>query len=72
MMKLLILAAIAVTSSDPQQSRIPAVESAYVCFLKGSYTSGMNRICLYDCLGSTFATTVGAAELCPLTLENNQ
>jgi hypothetical protein len=37
-------------------------------FLKGSYVSGMNRICNYDRVGSAVAITVGAAELCPLTI----
>jgi hypothetical protein len=37
-----------------------------VGFLKRQYVSGMNRICIYDRLGSEVATTIGAAELCPL------
>ena len=36
------------------------------CFLKGSYVSGFNRICNYDCMGSGASHTIGAAEICPL------
>lgn len=35
-------------------------------FLKSSYVSGMNRICLYDSMGSTEAVTIGAAQICPI------
>jgi|TARA_Y100000294_G_scaffold11162_1_gene10272 hypothetical protein len=31
-----------------------------------SYVSGMNRICIYDNMGSDYTTTIGATELCPL------
>tara|TARA_X000000950_G_C13475561_1_gene481612 strand:- start:93 stop:494 length:402 start_codon:yes stop_codon:yes gene_type:complete len=33
---------------------------------KRSYVSGMNRICIYDNMGSDYTTTIGAAEMCPL------
>ena len=36
-------------------------------FLKNSYISGMNRICVYDRLGSAYVVTVGAADMCPMT-----
>lgn len=39
-----------------------------VGFLKRQYVSGMNRVCIYDRLGSEVAVTVGAAELCSLSL----
>lgn len=38
------------------------------CFLTGERTSGMNKICFYDCLGSEAATTIGVVQLCPLTI----
>ena len=38
-------------------------------FLKGEETSGMYKICYYDCLGSEVAITIGAVELCPLSIE---
>jgi hypothetical protein len=43
---------------------------AGTCFKSGERTSGMNKICLYNCTGSTVARNVGSAELCPLTVEN--
>ena len=44
--------------------------SAEACtaFLSGERTSGMNKICFYDHLGSDYAITVGAVKLCPLTV----
>lgn len=39
------------------------------CFLQGEKTSGMNKICFYDCMGSEAAITIGAVELCPLTID---
>jgi hypothetical protein len=40
-----------------------------MCFKKGERVSGMNKICFYDCMGSAAAITIGAVELCPLTIE---
>ncbi len=40
-----------------------------LCFLKGHYLSGTNRICVYDCAGSERYETVGAVQLCPLNVE---
>ena len=37
-------------------------------FLTGSYVSGMNRVCLYNQLGSTVAITIKSFELCPLSI----
>ena len=39
------------------------------CFLSGEKTSGMNKICFYDCLGSEAAITIKNYELCPLTIK---
>jgi len=43
---------------------------AFACtaFYKDEYISGMNKICIYDHLGSDFATTVKAYQLCPITV----
>jgi hypothetical protein len=35
-------------------------------FLRSERTSGMNKICYYDVLGSTRALTISAVSLCPL------
>ena len=45
-----------------------ASASANACFLKGERISGMNKICYYDCVDGERAITIGATELCPLSL----
>jgi len=47
---------------------IMIADAAVTCFYKSEYTSGMNKICIYDCAGSQAAITVGAAQLCPLNI----
>ena len=56
-MKKLILGAMLIVSA-----------SASAAFLKYSYVSGMNRICVYDDLISTVAITIKSYELCPLNI----
>jgi hypothetical protein len=43
--------------------------AAVMCFKSGEQSSGMNKICYYDCLGSPAAITIGATQLCPLTIK---
>lgn len=38
------------------------------CFFSHEQTSGMNKICYYDCLGSQAAITLSAVQLCPLSI----
>ena len=38
-------------------------------FLKGERVSGMNKICYYDVLGSTYTLNIGMVELCPLSYD---
>ena len=45
----------------------PQQQATGVAFLKSSYTSGQNRICVYDRLGSQYVITLGALDICPLT-----
>ncbi len=40
-----------------------------ICFKTGERISGMNKICYYNCLGSEAAITIGATDLCPLSIE---
>jgi hypothetical protein len=73
MKSLLVLAALSASHpSEPPMSKpySPDQKVAVVCFKSGERMSGMNRICYYDCLGSTYAITVGVAELCPLSINN--
>lgn len=39
------------------------------CYARGEQTSGMNKICYYDCLGSPRAVTQSAVSLCALTIQ---
>ena len=41
---------------------------AGTAFFKYEYTSCMNKICVYDHLGSDVAITVKPYQLCPLTI----
>ena len=41
---------------------------AIVCFFDSETTSGMNKICYYNCLGSLAAITLGFAEICPMSI----
>ncbi len=44
--------------------------AAVTCFKSGERTSGMNKICYYDCLSSEAAITVNSYDLCPLSIRN--
>lgn len=54
---------------DQPMSKKPDIQTAAICFKTGERTSGMNKICYYDCLGSTAAITVSAVSLCPLSID---
>ena len=75
MKTLLVLAslmnpAIAPTTAIDSQTKIPdsSTKLAVMCFSKGEQTSGMNKICYYDCLGSTVAINVESYQLCPISI----
>lgn len=57
-MKKLILAAL-LTSMTAQAS---------IAFFKYEMVSGMNKICIYDHLGSEVAITIKNYQLCPLSI----
>jgi hypothetical protein len=42
---------------------------AMVCFYDSQTTSGMNKICYYNCVGSLAAITLGFAEICPMSID---
>jgi hypothetical protein len=42
--------------------------AAVTCFFKYEHVSGMNKICVYDMLGSDVAITIKAYQLCPQTI----
>jgi hypothetical protein len=43
--------------------------SATTCFKAGEQISGMNKICYYNCMGSTAAITISSVSLCPLSIQ---
>ena len=45
-----------------------SIQMAAICFSEGEQTSGMNKICYYSCLGSTYAITIKSTKLCPLSI----
>ena len=38
------------------------------CFKQREWSSGFNKNCVYSCLGSEAVRTIGATELCPLSI----
>lgn len=44
-------------------------QNGETCFFKGEKTDGLNKICFYDCASGEAAITIGAASLCPLSIE---
>jgi len=52
---------------------VPAIGSAAgrreTCFLSGERTSGMNKICYYNCVSGVAAITIRATQLCPLRIQ---
>lgn len=39
------------------------------CFSTGEKTSGMNKICYYNCVSGEAAITIKGTQLCPLTIK---
>jgi hypothetical protein len=62
------------TSSDKENpaylgSARRLMQLALTCIKTGEETSGVNKICYYNCAGSGASITVKASELCPLSIE---
>jgi hypothetical protein len=53
---------------DPISDNPGPTQVATLCFKTGEQTSGFNKICYYDCLGSAVAITIKATQLCPITI----
>lgn len=73
MVRYLLLAVIStlpISGATQSTTRGGNVQVAVMCFKTGERTSGMNRICYYDCLGSEAAITISSVELCPLSIQN--
>jgi hypothetical protein len=48
------------------QPAVP-VQRPATAFLKGEFTQGFNKVCMYDRMGSPVHVTIPATQLCPLT-----
>jgi len=59
--KLVILAALLITAWTAAE--------AGTAFFKYEIEAGMNKICVYDYLGSDYAITIKAYKLCPMTIQ---
>ena len=68
-MEILALA-LGLLTETPALPQSRPLQLATTCFGKGEQTSGMNKICYYDCLGSTVAINIPAYQICPITIEN--
>tara|TARA_B110000261_G_C12955203_1_gene306106 strand:- start:225 stop:569 length:345 start_codon:yes stop_codon:yes gene_type:complete len=55
-------------NAQPSSIAEKNLQLAAMCFKTGERTSGMNKICFYDCLGSATAITIKSHELCPYTI----
>lgn len=62
-----VLGLVGETPAQKPYSPLPKT-AAIMCFFKGEQVSGMNKICYYDCLGSTTAINVSSIQLCPLSI----
>ena len=54
-------------ASAPAPAAAPVAVQT-MCMAAGERTSGMNKICYYNCLGSTRAVTQSAVSLCALSI----
>lgn len=76
-MKTIVAITLAAASLGAARAPIPETKNAErlllaqntVCFFKRDETSGMNKICYYDCLGSLTAITISAVAICPLSIK---
>ncbi|WP_339645546.1 hypothetical protein [uncultured Porticoccus sp.] len=51
-----------------ENKQLKKLELAYRCSKSGEQTSGRNKICYYNCMGSTVAITISNPGICPLTI----
>ncbi len=47
---------------------VDRVTADVICLFKSERIYGTNKICYYDCLGSTVAIAIDALQLCPLSI----
>jgi hypothetical protein len=54
----------------PAVSTHPTAMAGAACFKKREWSSGFNKNCVYDCLGSEAVQTIGMAEFCPMSIRS--
>jgi len=55
-------------TAEMQSKPTDEIDVAVACFFDYEQTSGMNKICFYDCMGSSAAITISRVSLCPLSI----
>ena len=48
---------------------VSAQNRTVTAFKTGERTTGMTKQCFYDALGNGYTRTIGAVELCPLSIQ---
>jgi hypothetical protein len=59
---------IGASGAAPLPAVASSVSQTVMCMATGERTSGFNKICFYDCLGSTQTVTQSATSLCRLSI----
>jgi len=52
----------------PATSTPATYQGRDTCFSRGERIDGLNKMCFYDCISGRMATTIGAAQLCPISI----
>lgn len=59
----------AMRSHTPEPAYGSAPSLGAICYSTAEWTSGLYKTCAYNCPGGTVTRTLGAADLCPITVE---
>lgn len=62
-------AASATTAPAVAEPFEPIAQAREMCFSSGEKTSGLNKICFYNCPSGEASITIGATQLCPLSIK---
>ncbi len=62
-------------AANAAQESAPAIQpssslAGVVCMKSSESHSMMSKICFYNCVGTAYATNVGSADLCPLSVSH--
>lgn len=53
---------------NTQQSSGSVGRREFTCFKEREWSSGFNKNCVYNCMGSEAVQTIGATEMCPFSI----